>query len=163
MHETVISRLNSGLKLEFDWYEVNWSENSPPIYDDRTKTFTFIFKPIDYYSRPEMYNYEQVIQYDHTRCTDYTMLYSDKSQVCVLKRTKGQAVVDYLLRQHEAKLGIEFSSAASPTFTNNNNLCEYKFDTQNSARFKREIVNFAGKSISHVKLYSLTISAWKLC
>ncbi|CAG8573212.1 13051_t:CDS:2, partial [Gigaspora rosea] len=138
MHETVISRLNSGLKLEFDWYEVNWSENSPPIYDDRTKTFTFIFKPIDYYPYPHMYDYEQIIQNDLTRRYDFTKLYSDKSKVCVLKKTEEQTVVDFY-RIREAKLGIEFNSTASPTFTNNDNMCEYKFDSQNSVRFKREI------------------------
>ncbi|CAG8725245.1 3698_t:CDS:2, partial [Dentiscutata erythropus] len=156
MHETVISRLKSGLIFEFDWNEIEWSENSPPIYDDRTKTFTFAFKPVDYDSSSVIHNYN--------RSYDYIDHYHAKSKLCVHKRTEKQTVVDYYKPRAEAKLGIEFSSTVSPTFTSDDNMCEYKFDSQNSVRFKREIeVDEEGESISHVKLCGLTITAWKLC
>ncbi|CAG8468055.1 14638_t:CDS:2 [Dentiscutata erythropus] len=150
---------------EFDWNEIEWSENLPPIYDDRTETFTFTLKPVDYYSSSVMYNYEAFIHFNNTRNTrsyDYDLHH--ESKVCVQKKTEKQTVVDYNKLMSEVKLEIEFSSTASPTFTNNDNMCEYKFDSQNSVHFKREIeVNEVGESISHIKLCGLTITAWKLC
>ncbi|CAG8806370.1 3257_t:CDS:1, partial [Dentiscutata erythropus] len=147
----------------FDWSEIEWSKNSPPIYDDRTKTFTFTLKPVDYYPSSVMYDYEAFIHFNNTRSYT-TSLYHDKSKMCVQKRAENQTVVDYNRLRSESKLGIEFSRTASPTFPNNDNMCEYKFDSQNSARFNREIeVNEEGESISHLKLCSLTITAWKLC
>ncbi|CAG8498346.1 42182_t:CDS:2 [Gigaspora margarita] len=51
MSEIVISRLNSGLKVEFEnWFETKSSKEVPLIYDDQTKTFTFLFnKNVDIY------------------------------------------------------------------------------------------------------------------
>ncbi|CAG8701351.1 22776_t:CDS:2, partial [Gigaspora rosea] len=44
MSEIVISRLNSGLIVEFeDWFETKSSKEVSPTYDDQTKTFTFLF------------------------------------------------------------------------------------------------------------------------
>ncbi|CAG8729398.1 23682_t:CDS:1, partial [Dentiscutata erythropus] len=57
--------------------------------------------------------------------------YHAKSNLCVYKRTEKQTAVDYYKPRSEAKLGIEFSSTASPTFKSNDNMCEYKFDSQN--------------------------------
>ncbi|CAG8670099.1 826_t:CDS:2 [Cetraspora pellucida] len=46
MHEVVISKLNSDLKLKLkydDWHQIVWSKKLSPIYCDSTKTFTFLF------------------------------------------------------------------------------------------------------------------------
>ncbi|CAG8806286.1 1313_t:CDS:2, partial [Cetraspora pellucida] len=57
MHEVVISRLNSGFKLELrDWINNKWQIKLQPTYDDCTNTFTFLFDNADFTSKFRHFN-----------------------------------------------------------------------------------------------------------
>ncbi|CAG8747079.1 5005_t:CDS:2 [Gigaspora margarita] len=139
-HEIVISRLNSGLKLELtDWNETKWSKKLPPTYCDSTKTFTFLFDHID----------------NTKSCNDYKKSGINKINfTAFVERSKGRPI--------PIKLGAKFGELAFPKFINDN-IYKYEFDHQNNVCFKRETkVDEKGESTSSIRLYSFTIAAWKL-
>ncbi|CAG8602406.1 3172_t:CDS:2 [Dentiscutata erythropus] len=144
MHETVISRLNSGLKLEiavcmYSFYReltsfAKWSKKLAPTYDDYTKCYTFLFEDT----------------YDINRS-----IYEEDIDIAVLvERSEGVSI--------PIRFGARFDLFNLPEFVNNN-ICKYEFDNRNNIYLKLEIkVGGNGQSINRVSTYSLTILAWKL-
>ncbi|CAG8509013.1 9866_t:CDS:2 [Dentiscutata erythropus] len=141
-HEIVISRLNSGLKLELtDWNETKWSKNLPPTYCDSTKTFTFLFD-----------NTDGTIN----SCNGYKKSVKNKINfIAYVEKSEDISI--------PIKLGAKFGELTFPDFINDD-IYEYQFDHQNNVCFKRETnVDEKGESTSNIRIYSFTIAAWKLC
>ncbi|RIB29136.1 hypothetical protein C2G38_2057448 [Gigaspora rosea] len=135
MHKAVVSRLNSGLKLELTFWNDTKTKKLAPTYNDYTKTFTFQFDNLD---------------------DDINEPLNDNkiSFIAFVKRSE-----DVLF---PTKLGAELGDLTFPDFVNND-MCIYEFDNRSNVCFKQETKeDEEGKSIICVKLYSFTIEAWKL-
>ncbi|CAG8514597.1 8688_t:CDS:2 [Scutellospora calospora] len=138
IYDVVISRLNSGLKLEFtDWNETKWSKEIPPTYDDYTKTFTFLFDT-DYKISDRK---NAIFRRNRRKKIDF---------IAFVENTKNLLIT--------TKFGIIFGKIAWPKFINGDTY-KHDFDRQNNVCFKRITKN---TNLSYLKLSSFTIAAWKL-
>ncbi|CAG8730962.1 884_t:CDS:2, partial [Dentiscutata erythropus] len=115
IHEAATSRLNSGLKVELTcWNDTKWIKNMiknlAPIYDDYTKTFTFLF------DNPE----DNISEYLNDKI----------SFIAFVERSEDVP--------SPIKLGAYLGDLIFPEIINND-VCKYKFDYRNNVCFKREI------------------------
>ncbi|CAG8806204.1 20395_t:CDS:2, partial [Racocetra persica] len=141
IYEAVIYKLSSGLKLKLTCDEKNkivWSKKLSPTYCDSTKAFTFLF--------------------DQTEDTSIFNCYQESPKDFILTA--------YLEKSEDVlfplELGAKFKGPASPQVINDD-IFKYEFDCQNNLCFKWETKVEEGNVINHIRLYSFTIAAWKLC
>ncbi|CAG8628122.1 5544_t:CDS:2 [Cetraspora pellucida] len=156
MHKEVISRLNSGLKLELTYFHGVASyfksiQKLSPTYDDFAKTFTFVFDDTDDNIGDTYYDVTKL------HC-DYNVsltvsVWMERSKDRRNKRSK----------RSPSKLGNELGVLTLSKLLNND-IYKHEFDHRSNICFKREVIKInEDNDFIYVKLHSFTLEAWKLC
>ncbi|KAF0525400.1 hypothetical protein F8M41_014529 [Gigaspora margarita] len=144
MSEVVVSKLKSNLKfgLADCSYKTVISKNLLPTYSDSAKTFTFLF------DQTEDINISDIFWFNQEKPNEYAIKF-------IASIEKECLFVSF-------KLGVKFNGLFSPEIMNDD-IYKCQLDHKSNMCFKRKVkVDEEGNSISHLRIYSLTIAAWKL-